>query len=1284
MRVERLSARLLALEERLRRSDREAEKLRQELEALRSGLGELLRASSSPEPAAGGGAPVTEAAPTVEPEWEAVADTSPPLPERAPEASGVVDGAADESAAAADAADAAESELGPAPQVLAAEPPGRKEPKEAPALDLETRIGAVWFNRLGLIALVVGVVLLGRYVHPQLLAWHKVAAGYAASAALCAVGVLASRRLQLFARPVIAAGVALAFTTSCASYFWPPMRCLPLAASLLLMTLATALAFVLAERWRSQASAALGLLLGQVAAVAAGGASTDAAGADVFSLVVVSALSATAAVFVVRHHWLWLGLMAVLSAHLAHVLWALQEHPLSSMERRFWANFAALAAYYAAFLSSDLVLQHRLWRGIPVGAAKLSAFERGCGRAIGLAALCLHLAGAIGLFFLTEVYLDSIHVYLFAIGAVEAAVSAFHVRRGSTDAPFYGAMAVLLVTLGLFSWLSGLELNLALATEALVLLIAARTLRVGFLAYLAQAALAVCFVQFWFSPAARPESWPVFLGDAAVGVVFFAFARTEETWPAARAGLPEGGGGPESQAVGRRWSRLAAVFLSVAPYLAVLHVASGAVLLVACSRRFFSPDWELLACAVFASCLAAAAAGLSSRSFGWGLAVLEAIVPILLVWRLFEELGEVVFQASVGLTAPTVDPLLPVGLAAAAGLLASAWLLLDAGRRQRLRSLCVPAGVGVFSGFFTVLLSCDTASARPAWLWVPLVPALLLWSTGERWRRELSVLRSKAPGVADAVVVRQVLVALAVVAGSLLSLRAAMALLEPASGPLVFLTAVTILLLAWTLWRESPYLALGLWVHFAGSLCWTFPGHWDVNGIPWLHAGFFAAGFAAAHLLVAAALRLRRASLAWAGLAMLVVAITGAGLQFLIVRPKPLGVGLFAVWTLLAALSHATVETLRSRLRTGLGPAGSWRDSSSLAVVLAGSADGLAVSFAGLSLGLLLVITALHVDAAVNFAWFGAAYSVLYLVLAGSLRSAPLATCALLGVYAASAAAFDFLKLPAAFHEEPVLFASLLLVALANGGGLEAAAARCRGAWTARRLFFARLGIAAAYLLAFGRGGEFVGEWSGAVLGNPMLGFSAQGLVTALAVLTAARCGFGWLAAFGAGLGVWAGAGLLERGVHLRGSEADILVPAAVLVGFYVAAERAVAWRSPFGNSTPAQAGTLWLRRVLILLGAGVLLGAAALSPELRGYWTTAGWSVTALVFAGLGFLWRDPTYRRTGLGLFGLSLARLAIIDTAGLEPFYRILAYLSLGVCLLAVSFLYTRFREELKRWL
>jgi hypothetical protein len=76
-----------------------------------------------------------------------------------------------------------------------------------------------------------------------------------------------------------------------------------------------------------------------------------------------------------------------------------------------------------------------------------------------------------------------------------------------------------------------------------------------------------------------------------------------------------------------------------------------------------------------------------------------------------------------------------------------------------------------------------------------------------------------------------------------------------------------------------------------------------------------------------------------------------------------------------------------------------------------------------------------------------------------------------------------------------------------------------------------------------------------------------------------------------------------------------------------------------------------------------------------------SGEGVAVFVFA----LWmRQRSYRLAGLGLLLLAVGKIVIFDVWGLSPRDRYLTFIALGAALLAVSWLYTRFRETVRQLL
>jgi uncharacterized membrane protein len=72
-------------------------------------------------------------------------------------------------------------------------------------------------------------------------------------------------------------------------------------------------------------------------------------------------------------------------------------------------------------------------------------------------------------------------------------------------------------------------------------------------------------------------------------------------------------------------------------------------------------------------------------------------------------------------------------------------------------------------------------------------------------------------------------------------------------------------------------------------------------------------------------------------------------------------------------------------------------------------------------------------------------------------------------------------------------------------------------------------------------------------------------------------------------------------------------------------------------------------------------------------------WTVYALAAMGVGLWRRRPALRQFAIALFGLTVAKVLLVDASALDALYRILSFLLLGAVLLLVSFLYARSRQR-----
>jgi hypothetical protein len=80
----------------------------------------------------------------------------------------------------------------------------------------------------------------------------------------------------------------------------------------------------------------------------------------------------------------------------------------------------------------------------------------------------------------------------------------------------------------------------------------------------------------------------------------------------------------------------------------------------------------------------------------------------------------------------------------------------------------------------------------------------------------------------------------------------------------------------------------------------------------------------------------------------------------------------------------------------------------------------------------------------------------------------------------------------------------------------------------------------------------------------------------------------------------------------------------------------------------------------------------------------TTSWTILALVVFAAGLTLRERIYRLGGFAILGLALGRLFLFDIWKFDSIYRIISFLVFGAALLALSFVYHRFSETLRKYL
>ena len=95
-------------------------------------------------------------------------------------------------------------------------------------------------------------------------------------------------------------------------------------------------------------------------------------------------------------------------------------------------------------------------------------------------------------------------------------------------------------------------------------------------------------------------------------------------------------------------------------------------------------------------------------------------------------------------------------------------------------------------------------------------------------------------------------------------------------------------------------------------------------------------------------------------------------------------------------------------------------------------------------------------------------------------------------------------------------------------------------------------------------------------------------------------------------------------------------------------------------------------------------LATVLLYQEVSGRMLTVAWGIEGAALLAAGFPLRDRTMRLSGLALFLVCIGKLFFYDLRELETLYRILSFIVLGVILVSVSWVYTRFRDLIQRYL
>jgi len=243
--------------------------------------------------------------------------------------------------------------------------------------DLEKRLGGGLLNKIGVGVLVIGFSLLLGYTFQYLGPAGKIGIGYLVSALLVGGGVWLERKpvYSLYAKGLIGGGWALAYFTTYALHFLPAVRLVESEWLGLILLLAAA-AGMIAHSLKYRSPVVTGL------AYALGFATILLSHATLFSLTATLLLSASLVVICLRLGWFHLLVAAPLAAFGCHLVWLYPRVQAAKfagqpLEHGFWSA-ALIAAYWALFLVPNYFGRGRDSDGRPQLRLLLNLINVGC------------------------------------------------------------------------------------------------------------------------------------------------------------------------------------------------------------------------------------------------------------------------------------------------------------------------------------------------------------------------------------------------------------------------------------------------------------------------------------------------------------------------------------------------------------------------------------------------------------------------------------------------------------------------------------------------------------------------------------------------------------------------------------------------------------------------------------------------------------------------------------------------------------------------------------------
>lgn len=336
-----------------------------------------------------------------------------------------------------------------------------------PDMNFEMALGTWWLPRIGIAILSLGVVYLVTLAAQWLssswfMPYLRIGGGYL----VCVALLVAAKRLEHsargYARVLASGGFALSYFVTFAAHFISDPPVIPSQILTGLLLFGVVLAWGVVAQRRQSRLLALGVTLLGHFTIFLSLKSADAA--QLFSLPALFLFSLGSAFFLVKNRWYSVGAAGMLCSHL-NLAVLLEQQVFVSHNLGTIPAVLIVGALYAIYALAELFAPESLRRRDIRLSLRSAYVTANTGAALLLGLLLWNRAGMADL--------PPVYVLYTGLGAVVFVIARlyYHVRAGDPLYNIYQVKAISLLTIALAHYLDGYQLAVALAVEALVLLL---------------------------------------------------------------------------------------------------------------------------------------------------------------------------------------------------------------------------------------------------------------------------------------------------------------------------------------------------------------------------------------------------------------------------------------------------------------------------------------------------------------------------------------------------------------------------------------------------------------------------------------------------------------------------------------------------------------------------------------------------------------------------------------------------------------------------------------------